>query len=99
MFEKGEKDANIDEDDNDDDDFKKKLQDNPDGVPQMRGLNRKQTLERSYRDQAKEGHDMKGADEKSTTSSKNKKKKDTGMNETAVDCLHFGLMCCECSIQ
>lgn len=86
---------NIDEED--DDDLKKKIQDNPDGVPQMRGLNRKQTLERSYRDQAKEGLDLKGGDEKSTTATK--KKKNTGMNETAVDCLHFGLMCCECSIQ
>lgn len=64
--------------------------DRPDGVPHMRGLNRKLTIERNYRDQA-EGKDK--------VKDKDKQKGKTGMNEKVVDCLYVGLTCCDCSIQ
>lgn len=65
------------------------MKDIADGVPHMRGLNRKQTIERRYRDQANEKESNK----------KVKEKNGSGMNEKAVDCLYFGMMCCECTIQ
>lgn len=64
-----------------------------DGVPHMRGLNRKQAIERNYRE--KEG--LENGNGKHKDKKKNKDK--TGMNEKVVDCMYVGLMCCECSIQ
>lgn len=86
--------------DADDDDEKKKL-DMADGVPRMRGLNRKQAMERNYRDHElnlKGGDKGKEADEQDEHDKKKKAKK-TGMNEKVVDCLYVGLTCCECAIQ
>lgn len=80
---------------NEEDDSLKKEErlDMADGVPHMRGLSRKEALERNYREQTK---GVNGMQDK-----KNKKgdTKQSGMNEKAVDCLYVGLMCCECSIQ
>lgn len=89
-------------DDQDDDDEKKGgkcKQDIADGVPHMRGLNRKEAIERNYR--AQEKHLGKDADplDKKKAAKKKKEKVKTGMNEKAVDCLYVSLMCCECSIQ
>lgn len=94
MSEKNEK-SDLDDDDEDEkkkDPEKTKL-DMADGVPHMRGMNRKQTLERRYRDQGKE------IDREQEEKDNKKKKEKSGVNEKAVDCLYFGLMCCECSIQ
>lgn len=82
--------------DHDDNDMKKEKLDMADGIPHMRGLNRKQTIERSYRDQEK---DMNGKGKEMNGKKAGKGEKKTGMNEKAVDCLYVGLMCCECSIQ
>lgn len=71
---------------------KEPLKDMADGVPHMRGLNRKQTIERRYREQDID----KGGPKKKKGKEKDGK---SGLNEKAVDCLYFGLMCCECTIQ
>lgn len=85
----------IDEDDVKKSDPEKLKLDMADGVPHLRGMNRKESLERRYRDQ---GKDEKFQEAIKGKTEKNKKPQKTGMNETAVDCLHFGLMCCECTI-
>lgn len=77
-------------------------EDMADGVPRMRGLNRKLDLERRNRDKAKDiqqERDDQEVDDKIKKLKKDKDKKKTGMNEKAVDCLYVGLMCCECVIQ
>lgn len=92
-----------------DDDLVKEKNNDPskldmaDGVPHMRGLNRKQAMERNYRDQDKGKQNGavrdKKLDQENNKKNKIKGKEKTGLNEKVVDCMYVGLMCCECSIQ